>query len=101
LTIQYENLYDLADSQQGRTVGQKKNTKMEGIPPPGHVHVHAGRLTRGIRDRKGRRTGAEEGAAPRCTSANCFDPNYEWLPMKHFPPLVHEVFGREPTFEQA
>ena len=30
---------------------------------------------------------------------NCFDPDYEWLPMKHFAPLVHEVFGREPAFE--
>jgi hypothetical protein len=30
---------------------------------------------------------------------NCFDPDYEWLPIKHFAPLVHEVSGREPSFE--
>jgi len=29
---------------------------------------------------------------------NCFDPDYDNLPMEHFAPLVHEVFGREPVF---
>ena len=28
---------------------------------------------------------------------NCFDPNYRELPLEEFTPLVHEVFGREPT----
>lgn len=27
---------------------------------------------------------------------NCFDPDYDNLPMDHFAPMVHEVFGREP-----
>lgn len=28
---------------------------------------------------------------------NCFDPDYDNLPMEHFEPMVHEVFGREPA----
>ena len=30
---------------------------------------------------------------------NCFDPDYSWLPMEHFAPMLHEVFGREPVFD--
>ena len=29
---------------------------------------------------------------------NCFDPDYDWLPLEHFAPVVEEVFSREPTF---
>lgn len=29
---------------------------------------------------------------------NCFDPGYDNLPMAHFEPMVHEVFGREPSY---
>src|ERR1700678_4602151 len=29
---------------------------------------------------------------------NCFDPDYDWLPLEHFAPAVEEVFSREPTF---
>jgi predicted HD phosphohydrolase len=29
---------------------------------------------------------------------NCFDPEYDWLPLEHFAPAVAEVFGREPVF---
>jgi predicted HD phosphohydrolase len=29
---------------------------------------------------------------------NCFDPEYDWLPLEHFAPAVEEVFGREPSF---
>jgi predicted HD phosphohydrolase len=29
---------------------------------------------------------------------NCFDPDYDWLPLDHFAPLVESVFTREPTF---
>ena len=28
---------------------------------------------------------------------NCFDPDYDNLPMDFFVPMVHEVFGREPA----
>jgi len=28
---------------------------------------------------------------------NCFDPDYDELPLEEFEPLVHEVFGRPPT----
>jgi predicted HD phosphohydrolase len=28
---------------------------------------------------------------------NCFDPDYDNLPMEHFAPMVYEVFGREPA----
>jgi predicted HD phosphohydrolase len=27
---------------------------------------------------------------------NCFEPDYPSLPLGHFAPMVHEVFGREP-----
>jgi len=30
---------------------------------------------------------------------NCFDPDCNWLPMEHFAPMLHEVFGREPVFD--
>ena len=29
---------------------------------------------------------------------NCFDPDYDWLPLEHFAPLVEEVFTREPVY---
>jgi len=29
---------------------------------------------------------------------NCFDPDYDWLPLAHFAPAVEEVFTREPSF---
>jgi predicted HD phosphohydrolase len=29
---------------------------------------------------------------------NCFDPDYDWLPLEHFAPAVEEVFSRKPTF---
>jgi hypothetical protein len=29
---------------------------------------------------------------------NCFDPDYDWLPLEHFAPAVEEVFSREPAF---
>jgi len=29
---------------------------------------------------------------------NCFDPDYDWLPLAHFAPAVEEVFTREPVF---
>jgi len=29
---------------------------------------------------------------------NCFDPDYDWLPVEHFEPAVTEVFTRQPTF---
>jgi predicted HD phosphohydrolase len=29
---------------------------------------------------------------------NCFDPDYDWLPLAHFAPLVESVFTREPSF---
>src|SRR3984957_20651717 len=29
---------------------------------------------------------------------NCFDPDYDWLPLEHFAPAVEKVFSREPTF---
>ena len=32
---------------------------------------------------------------------NCFDPNYPSLPLEHFAPLVHEVFGRPPRFPET
>jgi predicted HD phosphohydrolase len=30
---------------------------------------------------------------------NCFDPNYDSLPLEFFEPMVHEVFSRPPRFE--
>ena len=29
---------------------------------------------------------------------NCFDPDYDWLPLEHFAPAVEEVFSRKPAF---
>ena len=29
---------------------------------------------------------------------NCFDPDYDWLPLEHFAPQVESVFTREPSF---
>jgi predicted HD phosphohydrolase len=29
---------------------------------------------------------------------NCFDRDYDWLPLEHFAPAVEEVFSREPAF---
>jgi len=29
---------------------------------------------------------------------NCFDPDYDWLPLEHFAPAVEEVFCRAPAF---
>jgi predicted HD phosphohydrolase len=29
---------------------------------------------------------------------NCFDPDYDWLPLDHFVPAVESVFRREPMF---
>jgi predicted HD phosphohydrolase len=29
---------------------------------------------------------------------NCFDPDYDWLPLSHFAPAVEDVFTREPAF---
>lgn len=29
---------------------------------------------------------------------NCFDPEYDWLPLEHFAPLAEQVFSREPAF---
>jgi predicted HD phosphohydrolase len=30
---------------------------------------------------------------------NCFDPNYDWLPLEFFEPMVREVFSRPPRFD--
>lgn len=32
---------------------------------------------------------------------NCFDRNFDSLPLEHFSPLVREVFGREPSFPET
>jgi predicted HD phosphohydrolase len=29
---------------------------------------------------------------------NCFDPEYDWLPLEHFAPHVADVFSRAPVF---
>jgi predicted HD phosphohydrolase len=29
---------------------------------------------------------------------NSFDPDYDWLPLEHFEPMVREVFTREPQY---
>lgn len=29
---------------------------------------------------------------------NCFDPDYDWLPLEFFEPMVHKVFSRRPRF---
>jgi len=32
---------------------------------------------------------------------NCFDRDYDSLPLEHFVPLVREIFGREPAFPET
>ncbi len=32
---------------------------------------------------------------------NCFDPDYQNLPLEAFAPLVHDIFGRPPTFPET